>query len=182
MNISNRIITASLAMCLIAFISGCNKLNDLVTFKMSYTSEVTVPSSLGINLPLDILTPPISSDAESQFSGNNTSKKLVKEIYLENVDISVNAPEDRDLSFLSSLHVYINADGLDEKLLASAENIPDNVGNTLSLTTSGEDFKEYIVQDTYSLRVKAVTDKVISEDVELSVKSGFQVKAGLLND
>jgi len=182
MNFSNRIIIASLTMSLVAIVLGCNKLNDLVNFKMSYTSEVTVPSSLGVNLPLDILTPPVSTDAESTFNSNNTNKKLVKEIYLENVDISVKAPEGRDLSFLSSLHVYINADGLDEKLLASAENVPDNVGNMLSLETSGENFKEYIIQDTYSLRVKAVTDKLISEDVELSVKSGFKVKAGLLND
>ncbi len=160
---------------------SCEKINDLTSFNLQYNAEVTIPSSIGIDLPVDLLTPPVNTNAESEFKSHKTTKDLVKEIYLEKVDIAVTSPPNRDLSFLKSIHVYIKADGLPELLLAFSEDIPDNVGTSLSLETAGDDFKAYIKKDSYSLRVKAVTDKLISQDVDLDVNSRFKVVAGLVN-
>lgn len=161
--------------------ASCEKLNDLTNFKLHYSANVTIPSSIGIDLPLDLVTPPVSTDAESQFKSHKTSKELIKEIYLETVTIEITSPANRDLSFLKSIHIYIKAEGLPEHLLAFSEDIPDDIGTSLSLETSDDDFKAYIKKDNYTLRVKTVTDKLISQDVELRVNSEFRVAATLLN-
>lgn len=181
MSLFRRFLFLPAVLLLLLALASCNKLKDLVTFKMSYTSEITVPSSTGLSLPIDLITPPVATNSESQFESNNTSKNLVKEIYLENVDISVKSPSGRDLSFLRSVHVYISANGLAELEMAFRDNIPDDIGSSLALETSGEDFRDYIVQDSYSLRVEAETDKLISDDVVLEVRSRFLVKAGIID-
>lgn len=160
---------------------SCQKLENLTTkFKMAFNTTVTVPSSLGVNLPIDLFTPPITTDSEAQFESNNTRKDLVQEIFLETMSISVTSPADKELNFLKSLHIYINAEDLPELLLAFHENVPSNAGASLSLQTTGDDFKEYITKETYTLRVKAVTDELISQDIDLGVRSGFLVHARLL--
>jgi len=169
-----------LVFCLLSV--ACRKLDELVQFKLAYTSEVTVPSSLPISLPVDLLTPPVATNSQSEFESKNTTKKLVKEIYLENVDIRVESPSDGDLGFLSSVHVYIQADNLPEKLLAFREDIPDEAGKELALETSDDDFIAYITGETYSLRIKAVSDELVSEDMVIAVRSVFLVKAGVNRD
>lgn len=160
---------------------SCQKLENLTTkFRMAFNTAVTVPSSLGIDLPIDLLTPPVTTDSEAQFQNNNTRKDLVQEIFLETMVISVSSPSGKELTFLKSLHIYIKAEELPELLLAFHENIPSNAGTSLSLETTGDDFKEYIKKDTYTLRVKAVTDELVSQDIELDVHLGFLVHARLL--
>ena len=162
-------------------LTSCEKINSITNFNLQYNTDVTIPSSIGIDLPLDLLTPPVNTNSETEFESHKTTKDLVKEIYLEKVAIKVTSPPNRDLSFLKSIHIYIRAEGLSELLLASAENIPDEVGTSLNLEISGDDFKAYIKKDSYTLRVNAVTDKLISQDVELDVASEFKVVARLIN-
>lgn len=170
-----------LVVCLLSVVA-CSKLDKLTQFRLSYTSEVTVPSSLPVTLPVDLLTPPLATNSESAFESNNTTKKLVKEIYLENVDIRVESPANGDLGFVSSIHVYIQADNLPEKLLAFREDIADEAGRELALDTSDDDFIAYITGESYSLRVNVVSDELVSEDRVIAVRSVFLVKAGVNRD
>ena len=39
---------------------SCKKVQDLLTFKLSYTSKVSISPSNGINLPFDLFTPAIT--------------------------------------------------------------------------------------------------------------------------
>ena len=64
--------------------------------------------------------------------------------------------------------------------LASADNIPNNVGKTLALVVSNKDFNEYIAKDKFSLRLNTVTDQVIASDHELNMHAVFFVDAKVL--
>lgn len=158
---------------------GCSKLDELTKFNMDYDTQVTIPSSTGISLPFDVLTPDTETNSESTFESNDTRKDLIEEIKLTALQLDITSPGDADFSFLESIEVYISAEGLDEIKIASKVEVPET-GSTLDLEVSDTDLKEYIKKDSYSLRLNTVTDEAMSQDHEIDVKSTFFVDAKIL--
>ena len=162
------------------FSISCKKLKSLKTFSLNYSYEVTVPGTLGINTPFDILTPEISTNSESAFQGNDTRADLVNSIHLDKLKLTLTAPQGGDLSFLNSIEIFIKADGLSEQVIAWKNDIPESVGTSIDLTTTGTDLKEYIKKPKYSIRVAVKTDKVITQDHKIKVDESYKVEAKLL--
>lgn len=160
-------------------LASCNKLDELTKFNMDYNTQVTIPSTTGINLPFDVLTPDTETNSESTFASNDTRKDLIEEIKLTVLQLDITAPTEADFSFLESIEVFIAAEGLEEVKIASKTMVPEAV-STLDLEVSDIDLKEYIKKDTYTLRLNTVTDEVMSEDHEIEVKSTFFVDAKIL--
>jgi len=160
-------------------ISSCSKLDELTKFNIDYDTEVTIPSSAGINLPFDVLTPDTETNSESTFESNDTRKDLIEEIILTKLQLEITSPSDADFSFLESIEVFISAEGLDEIKIASKTDVPETV-SVLDLDVSDNDLKEFIKKDSYSLRLNTVTDEAISQDHQIDVKSTFFVDAKIL--
>jgi hypothetical protein len=78
---------------------------------MDFNQTVVIPSSTGISLPLDILTPALETNSESTFEINNTSKELIEEIRLTSLTLNLTSPSSADFSFLESSSVYIKSPG-----------------------------------------------------------------------
>ena len=57
--------------------NSCRTIDKLTQFNMDFNQTVVIPSSTGISLPLDILTPALETNSESTFEINNTSKELI---------------------------------------------------------------------------------------------------------
>lgn len=163
----------------IVTLTKCKKIDELTTFRMSYDSQVTVPANGVINLPLDILTPDITTNYQQQFSANDTRSDLVNEINIDGITITVKSPANQNLDFLKSINVYIAAEGMAEKEIASKNDIPDGL-SSLSLDYVSDNLKDYLTKDKIKLRVKTVTDKALTNDTELNIKTDFKVKAKIL--
>lgn len=158
---------------------SCKKLDKLTQFYLDYNSTFTVPANSGINLPLDLFTPDITTNYEEKFSANDTRKDMVDEIKVDNISITVKSPQGAKLDFLKSIHVFISADGLAEKEVAWKDNIADGL-TSLDLEHTGDNLKDYILKDKIKLRVKTVTDKATNQDITLDVKNRFWVNAKIL--
>jgi hypothetical protein len=165
---------------LLLFSVSCEEADDLTKFDIEYEEPFTVPATLGIDTPISIPTPDITTDYEEKFSGNDTKKDLVEKIFMKELVLSIKSPQEADLSFLKSLTIYINAEGMEETEIASRESISNDIGSTLEMETSGVDLKEYIFKDSFNLRTKVTTDETISEDHEINAAMVFTVDAGLL--
>ncbi|MEA3445893.1 MAG: hypothetical protein U9R19_14335 [Bacteroidota bacterium] len=161
-------------------IQGCNAIDKLTIFDIDYSDEIVIPSAIGINLPFNVFTPEISTNSESTFEINDTRKDLVEEIKIKKLKLSIISPANADFSFLNSINIYLNADGLDEMLLGWNNDIPNDAGNTIELELSNEDFQEFIKKDEINLRVNTVTDKLLLSDHELKVDAVFRVNAKIL--
>jgi hypothetical protein len=159
---------------------ACKQVDKLTMFDIDFTSSVTIPSSSGINLPLDILTPDIETNSESTFAVNNTQKELIEEITLKTMDLEIQSPGGADFKFLKSIEIYLNATDLPEIRIAWDENVSDGIGPNLELETTAKDLKEYIKKDKFNLRVYTVTDETINQDHEILVNSVFHVDAKIL--
>jgi len=175
-----RTITIILALATFFLANSCKKVDELTKFYMEYNSTVVYPSTSGINLPFNVFSPSVSSNAEATFEVNDTRKDLIEEIILTKMELRVDSPNGGDFGFLESIEVYINAEDLNELRIAWYDNVPDSQGNTLEIFTSGDDIKEYIKKDNFTLRLKTVTDETIASDYEINVYSQLFVDAKVL--
>ncbi|MFM7022613.1 MAG: hypothetical protein ACKOXB_06505 [Flavobacteriales bacterium] len=163
--------------CLAVVLSGCSRLTE---FDIDYTSSTTVPSSAGINLPFDVMTPDVTTNSETEFENNNTNKNLVDKIVLKKMTLTVHTPNNGNFGFLKSIEIFINADGLSEKKIAWNNNVDSSAGATIELTSSGDELKEYVKSDKFKLRVNTVTDQLIAQDYTIDIYTLFTVNAKLL--
>ena len=175
----NKLLLLALLVGIISF-SSCEKLDEFTQFELTYTSSITVENGFSLNLPLDILTPEMTTNAESEFAVNDTRKDLVEEILLTELNLKVTAPDEQRLDFLNSIHVYINADGLSELEIAFKDPVPEDVGDTLTLDINENNLREYIIKDSFTLRVEVVTDQITGNDVDIDIESTFFVDAKLI--
>lgn len=163
---------------IILLLNGCSK--KLTQFNIYLNTEATIPASTALNLPFSIQTPEIETSSESQLANNNSKADYVESMQLTNLTLTISSPENETFSFLNSVKIFIQAGNLSEVLLAEKSNISNSVGNTIVCDVSKTELKEYIQESTLKLRVEAVTDELITEDVKVSIESTFFVDAKLI--
>ena len=160
--------------------NSCKKIDQFTKFSMDFNNEIVIPSSTGISLPINLLTPELETNSESTFEVNDTRKDLIEEIRLTSLILTLNAPDNADFSFLESISVYMNAQDLPEVEIAWEDDVPDNAGNQISLNVSNEDFKEYIKKDEFSLRVNTITDEILTSDHQIDIATSYFIDAKIL--
>lgn len=158
---------------------SCKKQGGLLDFNLKYDTSSTINPGTPISLPFEIMTPPINSNSETELEGRGSQLNLINYVRLKKLELSITSPSGKTFSFLRDIFIYINADGLEEKLIASKENIPDNVGSVLNLDQSGENLKEYIKKKNFSIRLSAVTDETLTQKVDINIHSEYDVNAKL---
>ncbi len=163
----------------IIVLSACKEVDKLTQFHFNINNEFKIPGS-PIASPIDIITPPLATETETIFEQNNTSADLIESISLSEMILSINSPASGDFSFLNDVEIYLNADGLDEVLIAEIHDIPDNVGDSLIMETTGADLREYLIQPEISLRLKTVTDKITTQEYTIQSMLRFFVDAKIL--
>jgi hypothetical protein len=161
---------------------GCGALNELTVFDLPVEFQVVIPSTLNVGLPLDVVTPDIESNATARFDTEGTRADLVEEVLLTEMVLTLTAPAGGDFGFLEQLDVYIEAEGLEEKLLATSGVVSAEAGSTLDLVCSQTDFKNYIATEAFDIRVRAVTDELTTQDVSVDVDCVFRIDAQLIPD
>jgi hypothetical protein len=159
---------------------GCKQIDKLTQFNMDYEETVTIPSTIGINVPFNMFTPDITTNSEETFEINDTRKDLIEEIVLKEMTMEVINPAGEDFSFLKSVEIFISAEDLDEQKIAWKDDTGTNPGSKIELETSSADLKDYIKKDSFTLRIKTVTDELLLSDYDIKIDSKFFVDAKIL--
>jgi len=159
---------------------GCQKLAKLTQFYISYNSNITIPKTLGIDLPINIVTPDITTNSQNEFQINHTEKKLIDVIRLSEMDMTITSPSGASFDFLKNIEISIGAQGLPDKKIAWLENIPRTGLKHIVLTVSTEDLQEYIKKDKFILKTKTTTRELISHDTSIKIHCKFFVDAKIL--
>lgn len=170
----------ALLLSTIVFITSCSKLDELTQFNLTYNVEVVIPSGTPVNLPFNLMSPDITTNSNSTFSSNNTSKDLIEEINLIQLTLELTSPANGNLNFLKDIELFINAQDLPEKKVAWKYDIQNDGVMILYLDTSSDDLQDYIKKDEMTLSIKTTTDEVITQDHTLIATSIFYVDAKIL--
>ncbi len=167
-------------MLLLVVVTNCKKVDKFTQFNLDYTETFVIPSSTGTNLPLNFFSPDIETNSTTEFEVNDTRKDLIEEIKLTRLDLTLKNPSSGNFDFLKSAEIYIAADGLSEAKVAYIDNIPNNSAKSISLTTTNADLQQYIKKDKFELKLKVVTDQILTSDHEIETYSVFYVDAKIL--
>jgi hypothetical protein len=158
---------------------SCEQINNLLTFYVKSSTSVTIPSSAPFTLPFEFMTPNVQSNSSQEYEKYNTNVDLVKDVKLNELKLTITAPEGKTFSFLKSIYIYISTDDVEEILLASAENIASNA-TSIKLNTTQEKLDAYIKASGYKLRTSAVIRETLTRDVSIQIDLKFKVTADVL--
>jgi hypothetical protein len=166
----------------ILVVSSCNKLDKLTQFDLDYQTSVTIKSAtiININTPFNFYTPEVTTNSESELEVNDSRKDLVEQIKVKELKMKITAPEGQTFDFLKSIKIYINAEGLDEKMIAWKTDLADDGATTITLETADDNLKDYILKDSFQLRTETVTDQVLTQDTDIEIDVVFWVDAKIL--
>tara|TARA_R110001632_G_scaffold144870_2_gene261596 strand:+ start:618 stop:1217 length:600 start_codon:yes stop_codon:yes gene_type:complete len=161
-------------------LTSCDAVDELTKFDLDYTTNYTIESNTIIDTPLDIITPEVTTNSETEFESNDTRKDLIESIKLKTMTLTLKSPSDGNFNFINEISIYIKAEGLAEQIIASGIDLPENGAQQLTLGVDNVELKEYIKKDSYSLRVNTVTDGAITRDHNIDIRTVFRVDAKIL--
>ena len=159
---------------------SCNAIKKLGQFYINYSTQAVFPANIPINIPLSITSPPIPTNSQQVFQNNNTSSNLIQNVSLNQLNLVITSPSGQTFSFLQNVSIYLSSDSLPEVLIASKQNIPANVGDTLALDVTNTDLQGYIKASQIKIRIAGNTDQVLTSNVYINVNARFFVQANLL--
>ncbi|MFT5859702.1 MAG: hypothetical protein ACI865_001806 [Flavobacteriaceae bacterium] len=160
-------------------LAGCKK--KLTEFYIDYTSELVIQSSIGQALPFSVYTPQVVTNSEFKFESNNTNKKKIDRIILSDMVLTITSPSGETFSFLNSIELFISSPDHTEKKVAFKENISSSIGAVITCDLLDLELQEFIMDDSFTIRMKVVTDETLPNDVYIDAYTRFFVKAKLLN-
>jgi len=163
-----------------ALLFSCNVVDDLTKFDLDYQTNYSIPPSTLINSPFNLFTPDVTTESESSFENNDTRKDLIESIKLKTIKLTIDSPESGNFNFLKEVHVYIDADDIEEVEIANIYDLENTNSNTLNLEVNDQELKEYIKKDRFNLRIQTITDETISETYDIIIDTKFRVDAEIL--
>jgi hypothetical protein len=146
---------------------------------MEFEENVVLKSTSNIGLPIKLVTPDIKTNSSQTFESNDTRKDLVSDINLTELKIKILKPSGATFDFLKSIEVFISAPNKNETSVAILNPIGDGLYE-LNMQTTDVNLKDYIAEESFTIRIETVMDEVISQDHELVIYSKYKVKAKLL--
>jgi hypothetical protein len=175
-----KLIAFSIIFIAIFSMNSCKKVDKLTQFHINYNSSVTIPKTLGIDLPINVITPDINTESSSDFESNNTLKSLIQEVYPTEITLTITSPNDANFDFLKNIEISISADGLSEKKIAWLNDIPKTGLSEIVLEVSSDNLKEYILKDSFKLKTSTTTRELVSHDTDVDIHTRFFVNASIL--
>lgn len=172
----------------VAGLASCGKLKSLADIKFSvpYSERVEVkglpnnPFILPQGLTASI--PPIAVETKSEeyIKQYNTSSTLITEVKLGELKLEINEPATQTFDIMDSVWLFVSASGLPEIQAAYYFDIPKGI-KTLDLITSGDNLKEYFLQDSMYFRIQGHFYKAPDSASVFTISTRFDAIANPLN-
>lgn len=156
---------------------SCDLLDELTTFLFDVNTQVTIPQTIIANTPY-VFELNTETNVAVIYEENDTHNDLLESILLDKCSLELRNPSDATFGFLQRIDIYLTVPGQSQIQVAWA----DTFSNTTSveLETTGEDLKNYLKEDSYSITVKVIASSEIPEDYELLITNTFLANAQLL--
>ena len=162
------------------FLFSCKAIDKLTMFDVDYQTTFSVSSTTLIDAPFNLFTPEVTTESESTFEENDTRKDLIESIKLKTIKLTLTSPEEGSFNFLREIHIYIKSENTSEVEIAYLIDLENTNSKIIELTTSNQELKDYIKDESYTLRVESTTDETLSQDHNITVDTKFRVDAEIL--
>ncbi|MBP7173755.1 MAG: hypothetical protein KBA33_06765 [Cloacibacterium sp.] len=160
----------SIAMSIVAALSvSCGTVQSLVQSTFPYTTSVLVSSGVPANQEISTTS---AATSVAQYVG--ASNAMVKDIRISSANISTITPSGQSLGNFRSMKVYVSGSNTGEVLVASRNDIGDNVGDNVMLDPSTSQTLDHIVKgESVKVRVAYILKSNATRDTNLRVSLRF---------
>lgn len=149
-----------------AMLASCSTVASIVQNTFPYSATVLVTSGSPANTTLSAVSP---AQSVTQLTGAGAS---VKDVRVSNATFSV--PNNTSVGLFKSVKVYLSNGGSNEILVASREDIPDNVGSSLSLDiNTSQTLDNMMKSGSVQQRLVYVLKQSPTSDVSVKTSVGF---------
>ncbi len=149
-----------------ATVASCSTVSSILQNTFPYSATVLVTAGSPANTTLAAVSP---SQSINQLTGSGAN---VKDIRVTNATLSV--PSNTSVGLFKSVKVYLSNNGSNEILVASRDDIPDNVGNTLALdVNTSQTLDNMMKSGTVQQRLVYVLKQSPTSDISVKTSVGF---------
>ncbi len=149
----------------IAALASCSTVSSILQNIFPYNATILVAAGSPGNTVLTAVSP---TQSVNQLIGSGAN---VKDIRVSDATISVNTVS---VGVFSSVKIYLSNGGSNEVLVASRENIPDNLGTSLSLDINGSSTLDHLMQSgSIQAKVVYVLKQSPTSDISVKCSIGF---------
>ncbi len=161
----------------LVFQPGCKKINNLLTFNISYLDTESVPPNSFVGIPLNFITGNIAASDSSEYQINHTAPGLVRHAYLKSMTLTILSPNGQNFNFVQSVSISLYTPSLGSTRVAYLDSIPASPGNQLTLMTTNADIVNYIQLDSLAIETGVVATRSTTQTITIAINSQFQVNA-----
>lgn len=149
-----------------ATLASCSTVSSILQNTFPYNATVLVTSGSPANTTLSSVS---AAQSINQLTGSGAN---VKDIRVSNATLSVNS--NASVGLFKSVKVYLSNNGSNEILVASREDIPDNVGNSLALDVKTNSTLDNMMKSgSVQQRLVYVLKQSPTSDISVKTSVGF---------
>jgi hypothetical protein len=161
--------------------AGCSKEPLTAKFEVRHKAYFIIPANTLLDLPLTIDGSEENSNAEAQYTLNDTRKELLEEVTVKRFFAEIESPQNEDFDFLNAAHFYINAQDQPEREIAYKDPVPENISTDLEFDLKSANLAPYLKADAFTVRLDAVTDEQRAHDIRIAATAVFDVRARIID-
>ena len=149
-----------------ATLASCSTVSSILQNTFPYNATVLVTAGSPANTTLSNVS---AAQSINQLTGSGAN---VKDIRVSNATISVNS--NTSIGLFKSVKVYLSNNGTNEVLVASREDIPDNMGNSLALdVNTSQTLDNMMKSGSVQQRLVYVLKQSPTSDISVKTSIGF---------
>lgn len=177
-----------LCLLLVLPMSACRKIRDLanIDINIPYSTEVTLPVFYDEGMPIPFggfsgTIGPIALQTNSQeyMAQYHTRADMIRYVRLAQLSVKVLAPVGETVDFFDTVRVYISAPGQPE-FLAAYHYGPPAASDSIALTCSEENLKNYFLSDVIYVKMNGHFNRVPAPGTRVGIYSVFNMVANPL--
>ncbi|RZK57370.1 MAG: hypothetical protein EOO91_10275 [Pedobacter sp.] len=154
-----------------SIIAGCATVQSIIKSTFPYTSSLIIPASSKTNTPLSATS---SASSFDQIFGNQNGANYIKEVRVASVRLDASNPTNQNLGVFKSVKVFLVSGTGAEVMVASRNDVSENIGNNLVLDIDNSRFvDEYVKGNNLRVRMEYSLRTSLSSDVSVRASINF---------
>ena len=160
-------------------ISGCATVQSIIKSSFPYTATLVIPASSKANTTISATS--IASSFDEVF-GNQNGNSYIKEVRIASARINASNPNTQSMGMFKSVKVFISNGNSGEVMVASRNDVAENIGSSLVLDIDNSRFLDsYIKGNSLRIRAEYVLRNGVTTDVSVKAALSFSSSPNTAN-
>jgi len=159
------------ALTSIILFSGCGTVQSIIKSSFPYTATLVLPASSKNDTTLSATSAASSFD---EVFGNQNGNNYIRDVRIASARLIAANPNDKSMGMFKSVKMFISNAGSGEVMVASRNDVSENIGSSLVLDIDNSRFLDtYIKGNSLKIRMEYVLREKITTDVSVRTSLSF---------